>query len=79
MVKTTEDRGRADPGARWRWGRGEVSGSIGRLHVEATMRTAVVVGRVLPEDALSVALIAWENVVGTVSAYRPDHPLTERV
>ena len=45
--------------------------------METTMGTAVVVARVLSEDALRVMLVAKENVVGTASAYRPDHPLAE--
>jgi len=79
MVKTTEDRRRVEPGARWTWERGEVSGSIGCLHMEPTMRTAVVVGHLLPEDALRVALVARENVACAASAYCPDRPLTECV
>ena len=41
------------------------------------MRTAVVVARVLFEDALRVMLVAKENVVGAASADRPDQPLAE--
>jgi hypothetical protein len=76
VMKTGEDRGRVNSGPR-RWSeRGKVSGSIGCLHVETTMGTAVVVARVLSEDALRVMLVAKENV-DTASAYRADHPLTE--
>ena len=78
-MKAREDRERANSGPR-RWSdRGKVSSSIGWLHVETAMGTAVVVARVLSEDALRVMLVAKENVVGTASAYRPDHPLAERI
>ena len=53
-MKTGEDRGRVNSGPRRRSERGKVSGSIGCLHVETTMGTAVVVARVLSEDALRV-------------------------
>ena len=66
-------------GSRRRSERGKVSGSIGCLQMETTMRTAVVVARVLSEEALRVMLVAKENVVGTASADRPDHPLAERI
>ena len=78
VMKADEDRGRVNSGPRPWSERGKVFGSIGSLHVETTMGTAVVVARELPEDALRVMLIAKENVVGTASADRADHPLAER-
>ena len=71
-MKAREDRGRVNSGPR-RWSeRGKVSGSIGCLHKETTMGTAVVVARVLSEDALRVMLVAKEHVVGAAPAYRRD-------
>src|SRR5579863_8165460 len=78
-MKPGEDRGRVNSGPRRSSERGKVSGSIGCLHVETTVGTAVVVARVLFEDALRVTFVAKENVVTAASAYRPDHPLTECV
>ena len=76
-MKTREDRGRDNSGTGRRSERGKVFGSIGCLQMETTMGTAVVVARVLSENPLRVKLVAKENVVGTASAYRPDHPLAE--
>ena len=78
-MKTREDRSRDNSGPERRSERGKVSGSIGCLQMESTMGTAVVVPRVLSEEALRVMLVAKENVVGTSTAYRPDHPLAERI
>jgi hypothetical protein len=79
VMKAREDLERVNSGPR-RWSeRGKASGSIGCLHVETTMGTAVVVAGVLSEDALRLILVAKENVVGTASADRPDHPLAERI
>lgn len=78
-MKTGEDRGRVNSGPRPRSERGKVFGSIGCLHAETTMGTSVVIARVLSEDVPRVMLVAKENVVGTASAYRPEHPLAERI
>jgi hypothetical protein len=68
VMKTGEDWGRVNSGPRPWSERGKVSGSIGCPHVETTMGTAIVVARVLSEDALRVMLVAKENVVGTACA-----------
>jgi hypothetical protein len=79
MVETTEDRGGKDAGAFGRAGWGQVFGAVGRLHAEASVRSAVVVGYVVVEKPLGVVLVLDDDVVEAVSSERADHTLAEGV
>jgi hypothetical protein len=56
-----------------------VVGTVGRLHVEAAVRPALVVADVLFQDVLGMTLSPNDDVVEAVSAERADHPFGERV
>src|SRR5450432_3273957 len=75
MMQTAEDRDSSDSGSLWRTRRGEVSSAVGRLHPQAAMGPAMVVGQVVVENALRMLLVLDDDVVEAVPAQGTDHPL----
>ena len=66
MMQTAEDWDSIDSGSLWRPRRGQVSGAVGRLHSEAAMGPAMVVGKVVVENALRMFLVFDDDVVETI-------------
>jgi len=75
MMKAAENRHGDDARSRRRARRGKVLGPVGRLESQAAMRTSLIVDQVLGEDALNMALVSEENVVGATSSDGADHAL----
>jgi hypothetical protein len=59
--------------------RGKVLGSVRGLKSQAAVRASPIVGQVFGEDALGMALVSEENVVGATSSYGADHALRKCV
>src|ERR1022692_4594878 len=68
MMQTAEDWDSIDSGSLWRPRRGQVSGAVGRLHSEAAMGPAMVVGKVVVENALGMFLVFDDDMVETIPA-----------
>jgi hypothetical protein len=68
MMQTAEDRDANDSGSVWRPRRGQMSGAFGRLHPQAAMGPAMVVGPVVVENALGMLLVLDDDVVEAVPA-----------
>ena len=79
MMETAEDSRFQRFGSLWRTSRGEVSSAVGRLHPQAALGPAMVVGQVVVEKALGVLLVLDDDVVEAVAAQGTDHPLAERI
>ncbi len=69
MMETGEDRDSNERGSNWRPGRGQVPGAGGGLHAQAAMGAAMVIGRVLAENAPGMLLVS-DDVWSTQSLRR---------
>ena len=56
-----------------------MSRAVGRLHSQAAMGTAMIVGQVVVENALGMLLVFDDDVVETVPAQGTDDPLAEGI
>ena len=79
MMQTTEDRDANDSGSflrpRWR----QVSCAVGRLHPQAAMRPAMIVGQVVAENPFRMRLVLDDDVVEAVPAEGADDSLAEGI
>src|SRR5450631_496598 len=79
MMQTTEDRDANDSDSflrpRWR----QVSCAVGRLHPQATMRPAMIVGQVVAENPFRMRLVLDDDVVEAVPAEGADDSLAEGI
>ena len=78
-METAEDRDSSDWGSLWRTSRGEVSSAVGRLHPQAAMGPAMIVGQVVVENAFGMPLVLDDDVVEAVPAQGTDYRLAERI
>jgi len=79
MVKSAQDRGGHDPSSDWPAGWGKVSSAIRGLKPQTAVGTSMVVGDVLGQNALGVALVVENDVVGTASSDGPDDAFGKRI
>jgi hypothetical protein len=79
MMKTTKNRRGDDASTGWWPERGKVLGPVRRLKLQAAVRASLIVGQVFAENALGMALVSEENVVGATPPDGADHALRKCV